>query len=194
MIPTQTVIKENSSIYTWQGVMQFLNDQQKIISQKETEWMVEKYELESKIKIIEAESKAQENINEDLVKRIKMLEYALRVERLKYAKLCSNSNIPIPEFPTIDPNAFKSKEEDELSTFNKVNKENLVKFLNELGLPNIYEIEEEVKSIINDKKFGENEGEEIIDRIDKDKDKILSNVKSENVFISRVILKKMKQN
>lgn len=31
--------------------------------------------------------KAQENINNDLIKRIKMLEFSLRQERIKYAKL-----------------------------------------------------------------------------------------------------------
>lgn len=31
--------------------------------------------------------KAQESINEDLVKRIKMLEYCLREERVKYARV-----------------------------------------------------------------------------------------------------------
>jgi hypothetical protein len=31
--------------------------------------------------------RAQENINEDLVKRIKMLEFCLREERIKYARV-----------------------------------------------------------------------------------------------------------
>lgn len=31
--------------------------------------------------------RAQENINEDLIKRIKMLEYCLREERIKYATM-----------------------------------------------------------------------------------------------------------
>jgi hypothetical protein len=31
--------------------------------------------------------RAQENINEDLVKRVKMLEFCLREERIKYARV-----------------------------------------------------------------------------------------------------------
>ena len=33
--------------------------------------------------------RAQENINGDLIKRIKMLEFSLRQERVKYAKLAN---------------------------------------------------------------------------------------------------------
>lgn len=35
---------------------------------------------------LEGMLRAQENINEDLVKRIKMLEFCLREERIKYAR------------------------------------------------------------------------------------------------------------
>ncbi len=35
--------------------------------------------------------KAQENINGDLIKRIKMLEFSLRQERIKYAKLAQGN-------------------------------------------------------------------------------------------------------
>jgi len=36
---------------------------------------------------VEGQLKAQEGINSDLIKRIKMLEFSLRQERLKYAKV-----------------------------------------------------------------------------------------------------------
>jgi len=42
---------------------------------------------------LEAQLRGQENINNDLIKRIKMLEFSLRQERIKYAKLAQgNSN------------------------------------------------------------------------------------------------------
>ena len=34
--------------------------------------------------------RAQENINQDLIKRIKMLEFCLREERIKYARVMQN--------------------------------------------------------------------------------------------------------
>ena len=43
---------------------------------------------------LEAQLKGQENINNDLIKRIKMLEFSLRQERIKYAKLAQgNANV-----------------------------------------------------------------------------------------------------
>jgi striatin 1/3/4 len=38
---------------------------------------------------LEGQLRAQENINQDMIKRIKMLEFSLRQERLKYAKMAS---------------------------------------------------------------------------------------------------------
>jgi hypothetical protein len=50
---------------------------------KETEWLVQKGNYENKISDLEGQLKAHENINVDLLKRIRMLEYALTQERLK---------------------------------------------------------------------------------------------------------------
>jgi striatin 1/3/4 len=43
--------------------------------------------MTQKINQLEGMLRAQESINEDLIKRIKMLEYCLREERIKYASL-----------------------------------------------------------------------------------------------------------
>eukprot|EP00826_Nyctotherus_ovalis_P020613 TRINITY_DN16490_c0_g3_i3.p3 TRINITY_DN16490_c0_g3~~TRINITY_DN16490_c0_g3_i3.p3 ORF type:complete len:182 (+),score=79.80 TRINITY_DN16490_c0_g3_i3:23-547(+) len=72
--------------YTWGGVINFLQDQQHAVSEHDTEWMIEKQELQSKIASLEGELRAQERINRDLLKRVKMLEYALRQERIKYGR------------------------------------------------------------------------------------------------------------
>jgi striatin 1/3/4 len=79
--------------YNWAGVLDFLYEQQRLKTEKETEWLLEKQELQTRIATLEGENKAQENINRDLLKRIKMLEYALRQERLKYSKL-SGGTVP----------------------------------------------------------------------------------------------------
>ena len=50
-------------------------------------WEVEKAELQARIAFLQGERKGQENLKNDLVRRIKMLEYALKQERAKYAKL-----------------------------------------------------------------------------------------------------------
>jgi striatin 1/3/4 len=43
--------------------------------------------MQSRVTQVEGMLRAQENINEDLVKRIKMLEFCLREERIKYARV-----------------------------------------------------------------------------------------------------------
>ncbi len=80
--------------YTWGGVMDFLQEQQRTMNERETEWLLEKQELQARSTSLEGELKAQENINRDLLKRIKMLEYALRQERLKYSKGPGEESLP----------------------------------------------------------------------------------------------------
>ena len=43
---------------------------------------------------MQGERKGQENLKNDLVRRIKMLEYALKQERAKYAKLKYGNDVP----------------------------------------------------------------------------------------------------
>ena len=44
-------------------------------------------DLQARIAFLQGERKGQENLKKDLVRRIKMLEHALKQERAKYAKL-----------------------------------------------------------------------------------------------------------
>lgn len=67
--------------------MSSLKDMQRNNYTKETEWLFEKSQMTAKISQLEGMLRAQESINEDLVKRIKMLEFCLREERIKYARL-----------------------------------------------------------------------------------------------------------
>ena len=45
------------------------------------------FPLQARIAFLQGERKGQENLKNDLVRRIKMLEYALKQERAKYNKL-----------------------------------------------------------------------------------------------------------
>jgi len=51
---------------------------------------MQKYNYETKISELEGQVKANENINIDLFKRVKMLEYALSQERQKLSKINSS--------------------------------------------------------------------------------------------------------
>ena len=68
-------------------IISSLKDMQRTNFTKETEWLFEKSQMSTRINQLEGMLKAQENINEDLIKRIKMLEFCLREERIKYARL-----------------------------------------------------------------------------------------------------------
>ena len=67
--------------YSWAGVIDFLNENQRIAKMKEAEWDLEKQQLQNRANFLEQELAAQEILNKDLMKRVKMLEYALREER-----------------------------------------------------------------------------------------------------------------
>uniref|UniRef100_A0A3Q3WFP6 Striatin N-terminal domain-containing protein n=1 Tax=Mola mola TaxID=94237 RepID=A0A3Q3WFP6_MOLML len=50
-------------------------------------WEAERDELRAQVAFLQGERKGQENMKQDLVRRIKMLEYALKQERAKHQKL-----------------------------------------------------------------------------------------------------------
>jgi striatin 1/3/4 len=62
-------------------VMEKFNQSIRKFAIKETEWLVIKANYDTKISELEGQVKAHENINIDLLKRIRMLEYALTQER-----------------------------------------------------------------------------------------------------------------
>ena len=59
-------------------IVDFLRDQQKASYSRETDFIFEKQQMQLKINQVSAQLKAQENINNDLIRRIKMLEFSLR--------------------------------------------------------------------------------------------------------------------
>jgi len=76
-------------------IIDYLKEQQRNSFTKETEFLFEKQQMQTKISQLSAQLKAQENINNDLIKRIKMLEFSLRQERIKYAKLANANNMDV---------------------------------------------------------------------------------------------------
>jgi WD40 repeat protein len=78
--------------YNWSGVIDFLIGQCRQSSVKEAEWELAKKELEDKVAQLEASLHAQEGLNSDLVKRVKMLEFSLKRERMKFMAYLTKSN------------------------------------------------------------------------------------------------------
>lgn len=109
----------------------------KNFSNKETEWQIQKEEYEQRISELEGEVKAHENINIDLLKRIRMLEYALSQERSKNSNKGDNSNINIPQdnslFNDLGPqNLIK---EEELKFLRETsNRHSMINVLQSIGI------------------------------------------------------------
>ena len=73
--------------YSIPGILHFIQHEWARFEMERSQWEVEKAELQARIAFLQGERKGQENLKTDLVRRIKMLEYALKQERAKYAKV-----------------------------------------------------------------------------------------------------------
>ncbi|KAK4002370.1 hypothetical protein OUZ56_004204 [Daphnia magna] len=73
--------------YSIPGILHFIQHEWARFEMERSQWEVERAELQARIAFLQGERKGQENLKNDLVRRIKMLEYALKQERAKYHKL-----------------------------------------------------------------------------------------------------------
>ncbi|XP_048378591.1 striatin-3-like isoform X3 [Stegostoma tigrinum] len=73
--------------YTVPGILHFIQHEWSRFEMEKARWEAEKAELQARVAFLQGERKGQENLKKDLVRRIKMLEYALKQERTKYHKL-----------------------------------------------------------------------------------------------------------
>jgi len=73
--------------YSIPGILHYIQHEWARFEMERSQWDVERAELQARIAFLQGERKGQENLKNDLVRRIKMLEYALKQERAKYHKL-----------------------------------------------------------------------------------------------------------
>ena len=71
--------------YNLPGVLHFLQTEWKRFERERNDWILEKAQLQARITTLEGQSKSQDNLKNDMLRRIKMLEFALRQERAKAA-------------------------------------------------------------------------------------------------------------
>lgn len=72
--------------YSRAGVLSFLEQEWYAFQEEKAQWERERAAMIKHIKTLEAERNTHENLKRDLTRRIKMLEYALVQERIKYAQ------------------------------------------------------------------------------------------------------------
>ncbi|XP_074852999.1 striatin-3 isoform X3 [Carettochelys insculpta] len=91
--------------YTIPGILHYIQHEWARFEMERAHWEVERAELQARIAFLQGERKGQENLKKDLVRRIKMLEYALKQERAKYHKLkygteLNQGDLKMPTFET----------------------------------------------------------------------------------------------
>ncbi|XP_073949572.1 connector of kinase to AP-1 isoform X2 [Choristoneura fumiferana] len=100
----------NQSVqYSIPGILHFIQHEWARFELERSQWEVDRAEFEARIAFLQGERKGQENLKNDLVRRIKMLEYALKQERAKFHKLKYGVELqqgdvrPPPEEPPAEP-------------------------------------------------------------------------------------------
>ncbi|CDO69008.1 hypothetical protein BN946_scf184834.g15 [Trametes cinnabarina] len=74
-------IPQNGQDYTLSNVLHYLQTEWRRYERDRNEWEIERAEMRARIALLEGERRSFDNVKLDLMRRIKMLEYALRVER-----------------------------------------------------------------------------------------------------------------
>uniref|UniRef100_A0A673MQ66 Striatin-4-like n=1 Tax=Sinocyclocheilus rhinocerous TaxID=307959 RepID=A0A673MQ66_9TELE len=74
------------------GILHFIQYEWSRFQAEKYRWEAERDELRAQVAFLQGERKGQENMKQDLVRRIKMLEYALKQERAKHQKLKSGTD------------------------------------------------------------------------------------------------------
>ncbi|KAJ8360051.1 hypothetical protein SKAU_G00165760 [Synaphobranchus kaupii] len=103
--------------YSIPGILHFLQHEWARFEVESAQWDVEKAELQAQIAFLQGERRGQENLKKDLVRRIKMLEYALKQERAKYHKLKYGTELNQGDMnpPSYDSDDVKEKENEKES-------------------------------------------------------------------------------
>ncbi|KAK7466860.1 1,2-dihydroxy-3-keto-5-methylthiopentene dioxygenase [Stygiomarasmius scandens] len=82
----------NGQDFTLSSVLHFLQTEWRRYERDRNEWEIERAEMRARIALLEGERRSFENVKLDLMRRIKMLEYALRMERSKQLNQPSSSD------------------------------------------------------------------------------------------------------
>lgn len=67
--------------YTLAGILHFLQSEWRRYERDRNEWEIERAEMRARVALLEGERRSIENLKTDLMRRVKMLEFALRQER-----------------------------------------------------------------------------------------------------------------
>ncbi|KAK2847245.1 hypothetical protein Q5P01_010244 [Channa striata] len=131
--------QDGESGMTLPGILHFIQFEWGRFQAEKYRWEAERDELRAQVAFLQGERKGQENMKQDLVRRIKMLEYALKQERAKHQKLkTGNDQSPGDKKPETEadllPNGPAESEAEPANQMSwKEGRQLLRKYLEEVG-------------------------------------------------------------
>uniref|UniRef100_A0A673B2C1 Striatin, calmodulin binding protein 4 n=1 Tax=Sphaeramia orbicularis TaxID=375764 RepID=A0A673B2C1_9TELE len=131
--------QDGDSGMTLPGILHFIQYEWGRFQAEKYRWEAERDELRAQVAFLQGERKGQENMKQDLVRRIKMLEYALKQERAKHQKLkTGNDQSPTDKKPETEadqlPNGPAESDSEPANQMSwKEGRQLLRKYLEEVG-------------------------------------------------------------
>lgn len=129
---------EQITNYTIPGILNFIKHEWTRFERERANWEVERAELQAKIAFLQGERKGHDSLMCDLVRRIKMLEFALKQERIKLYKLQHGTDLVFSDMkpPTENENtANTAMDVSNNSTQKEESRKILRDYLREIGFP-----------------------------------------------------------
>ncbi|KAF3847704.1 hypothetical protein F7725_020732 [Dissostichus mawsoni] len=132
-------LQDGDSGMSLPGILHFIQYEWGRFQAEKYRWEAERDELRAQVAFLQGERKGQENMKQDLVRRIKMLEYALKQERAKHQKLkTGNDQSPGDKKPETEadqlPNGPAESDSEPANQMSwKEGRQLLRKYLEEVG-------------------------------------------------------------
>ncbi|KAL5463206.1 hypothetical protein EMCRGX_G032085 [Ephydatia muelleri] len=130
-------LTQSSANYTIPGILNFVKHEWTRFERERTNWEVEKSELQAKVAFLQGERKGHENLMRDLIRRIKMLEYALKQERAKLYKFQHGKDLVFSELkpPGLEAENTDNATDATIANQKEESRKVLREYLREVGFP-----------------------------------------------------------
>ncbi|PPQ74192.1 hypothetical protein CVT26_004489 [Gymnopilus dilepis] len=102
---------QNGQDFTLSSVLHYLQTEWRRYERDRNEWEIERAEMRARIALLEGERRSFENVKLDLMRRIKMLEYALRMERSKQLTQPASHSAPPTKLSAIQAHVASQKDD-----------------------------------------------------------------------------------
>ncbi|KIP10330.1 hypothetical protein PHLGIDRAFT_28558 [Phlebiopsis gigantea 11061_1 CR5-6] len=119
--------------FTLSSVLHFLQTEWRRYERDRNEWEIERAEMRARIALLEGERRSFDNVKLDLMRRIKMLEYALRVERSKQLNQPASQAVPPTKLAAIQSQMGGSSHKEEGSSGSSPRSEGQISIPNGAG-------------------------------------------------------------